>query len=190
MASPSKIPWKPIHWSTVRWSKSSLLQIYEMASDLCELQASQPDLLPQYLEQALVVSVAMTCDDGAYHAIMICSDMLWDILRREIVIWTAKLESLWYLMTCCDWVHGHVLFPHFQYLCHIGVVFHCRTRRWCRRTLCSGWSCSCTLPMYRILWSPSQPGDSGDSGSIKGWSSKSSNSKSLRKQCLESSLAI
>jgi hypothetical protein len=33
-----------------------MLQIYEMASDLCELQASQPDLLPQYIEQALVTS--------------------------------------------------------------------------------------------------------------------------------------
>ena len=93
-----------------------------MASDLCELQASQPDLLPQYIEQALVV--AMTCDDGAYHAIVIFSDMLWDILRRKIVIWTAKLQSLWYLMTCCDWVHdNHFLtaFPIFATLVSLNM---------------------------------------------------------------------
>ena len=54
------------------------LQIYEMASDLCELQASQPDLLPQYIEQVLrKISVATTCDGWCYvfvqyHAVVTC----------------------------------------------------------------------------------------------------------------------
>ena len=139
-----------------------------MASDLCELQASQPDLLPQYIEQALVVSVGVTCDDGAnimrLWYVLTCCEIYWDVRWRKIVIWVAKLQSLWYLMTCCDWVRGHFLTAFPKSLPH-GCRWRCRTRRWCRRTLCSGWSCSCTLPMYQILWSPSQPGDSGDSGS-------------------------
>ncbi|CAK8985765.1 unnamed protein product [Durusdinium trenchii] len=37
------------HFEMVR----EISKIYEMASDLCELQASQPDLLPQYTEQVM-----------------------------------------------------------------------------------------------------------------------------------------
>lgn len=37
------------HFEMVR----EISKIYEMASDLCELQASQPDLLPQYIEQVM-----------------------------------------------------------------------------------------------------------------------------------------
>ena len=45
----SPIPMSHLHpFGTVQ--RSHTAQIYEMASDLCELQASQPDLLPQYIE--------------------------------------------------------------------------------------------------------------------------------------------
>eukprot|EP00438_Fugacium_kawagutii_P010334 Skav212587 [mRNA] locus=scaffold125:508940:509622:- [translate_table: standard] len=49
-------------------------QIYEMASDLCELQASQPDLLPQYIEQARRrdrkwISVSRVCKKWAWRVL-------------------------------------------------------------------------------------------------------------------------
>ena len=109
---------------------SSLIEILH-ASDLWDgvgplRVASQPARPPSPIHRAgsgnqqwpWHVMVRISCD----------YDMFWHVvryietLRRKIVIWTAKLQSLWYLMTCCDWVHGHFLFPHFQSLPLIGVV--------------------------------------------------------------------
>ena len=120
MASPSKIPWKPIHWSTVRWSKSSLLQIYEMASDLCELQASQPARPPSPIHRA--GSGRLSGHDMWWWCISCDYDMFWHVVRyietrdcnmdRKIRVIMISHDMLWLGTWPCSFSAFPISLPH------------------------------------------------------------------------------